>query len=214
MRRKFGAKENEKLVALLPGSRRSEIRVLGPRLAQAAKLLQADLGVRCAAVVPRELADEARSQFPSSIPVFTDCAEDLLWASDAAIVKMGTASLEAVLAGTPHITVYDVSIPRRAEWILLWAWKRIPFFAMPNIILQREAIPELTGLKCHADKIAAALTKLLTDDAVREKMLRDYALIREALGSDLPVSPTERTAQIVEEMLAETASPVAAGVTA
>ena len=215
LRRKFGVKENEKLVALLPGSRRSEIRILAPRLTRAAELLQADLPIRAVAVVPRELEEEARANFPSSIPVFADCAEDLLWASDAAIVKMGTASLEAVLAGTPHITVYDVSIPRRVEWILLWAWKRIPFFAMPNIILQREAIPELTGLKCHPDKMAAALKGLLTDETAREQMLRDYALIKKALGSELPVSPTERTAQIVEEMLAQPATAsVPAGVTA
>jgi len=45
------------------------------------------------------------------------------------------------------------------------------------------------------------LLRLLNDEAAREKMLWDYALIRQALGSELPMTPTERTAQIVEEML-------------
>ncbi len=134
----------------------------------------------------------------------TDCAPDLLQASDAAIVKTGTSSLEAALAGVPHVAVYDVSIVGRIEWCLLWAWKRIRFYAMPNIILQREAVPEFIGLKCQPAKIAAAVNGLLDDGPVRRKMMQDYALIRQALGSELPVAPTERTAQILEEMLHET----------
>ena len=75
---------------------------------------------------------------------------------------------------------------------------------MPNIILQREVVPELMGIECQPRKIAKALMPLLTNDSVRARMLRDYALIHQALGSELTTSPTERTAQIVEEMLSET----------
>jgi lipid A disaccharide synthetase len=74
---------------------------------------------------------------------------------------------------------------------------------MPNIILEREAVPELIGLNCTAPKIADALTRLLQDEAARAKMRDDYALIRQALGSELPKRPTARTAAIVEEMLAK-----------
>ena len=77
---------------------------------------------------------------------------------------------------------------------------------MPNIILQREAVPELIGLNCQPEKIAQALVRVLTDKTTREKILWDYALIRQALGSELETSPTERTAQIVEEMLSEASS--------
>ena len=125
-------------------------------------------------------------------------------AADAAIVKTGTATLEAVLADTPQVAVYDASVAGRIEWCLLWAWRRIPFIAMPNIILQREAVPELIGLNCQPEKIAQALLRVLKDEAARDDMLRDYALIRQALGSELLMAPTERTAQIVEEMLSET----------
>jgi lipid-A-disaccharide synthase len=209
LRRKFGIGASETLVALLPGSRVSELRVLAPKMAKAAELIAKDHPVRFIAVVPKEVAQEARVHLPPSIPIFTDCASDLLSASDAAIVKTGTASLEAVLAGIPHVTVYDVSKTLRAEWCLLWAWRRIPFYAMPNIILEREVVPELIGLKCQPRKIADALNRVMTDESIRRRMLDDYALIRQALGSELPVPATERTAQIVEEMLNETAIPVA-----
>ncbi|MEP6821936.1 MAG: hypothetical protein ABI946_06250 [Chthoniobacterales bacterium] len=210
LRLRFGVQPEEKLVALMPASRQTEINVLAPRLAKAAELVTAQRPVRFIAVLPHELASEARARFPASIPVVTDCATDLLLAADAAIVKTGTASLEAVLAGVPHLTVYDFSVPTRIEWLLLWAWKRIPFYAMPNIILQREAIPELLGLKCQPDRIAATVQCLLDDGPIRRQMLQDYELVRRALGSELPTPATERTAEIVEEMLQAIAAPALA----
>jgi lipid-A-disaccharide synthase len=203
LRLTFGIEPNDTLVALLPGSRPSEIRVLASRMAKAASIVNAQTRVQFIAVVPRELADEARSHLPPSIQIVSDCAKELLLASDAAIVKTGTGTLEAVLAGTPQVAVYDVSVATRIEWGLLWAWRRIPFIAMPNIILQRETVPELIGLNCQPEKIAQALSRVLKDEAARDKMLRDYALIRQALGSELLMPATERTAQIVEEMLRE-----------
>jgi lipid-A-disaccharide synthase len=203
LRLKFGIEPNDTLVALLPGSRPSEIRVLAPRMATAASIVSAQTRVQFIAVVPRELADEARSHLPPSIQIVSDCADELLLASDAAIVKTGTGTLEAVLAGTPQVAVYDVSVAVRIEWFLLWAWRRIPFIAMPNIILQREAVPELIGPNCQPEKIAQGLIRILKDEARRNKMLRDYTLIHQALGSELLMPPTERTAQIAEEMLSE-----------
>ncbi|MEO5722175.1 MAG: hypothetical protein ABIR71_11980 [Chthoniobacterales bacterium] len=204
LRLRFGVQPEETLIALMPGSRRSELALLGPKMAKAAALLSAKQPMRFIAVVPRELTSEARHLLPGSVQIVTDCAPDLLHAADAAIVKTGTSSLEAVFAGVPHVAVYDVSPIVRIEWCLLWAWKRIPFYAMPNIILQREAVPELLGLKSRPEKIAAVVHGLLEEGPVRRRMMEDYTLIRQALGSQLPVPPTERTAQILEELLEET----------
>jgi lipid-A-disaccharide synthase len=208
LRLKFGITSNDTLVALLPGSRRSEIRVLASRMSKAASIINTQVRARFIAVVPRELADEAHLHLPPSIQIVSDCAKELLLASDAAIVKTGTGTLEAALVGTPQVAVYDVSIPGRVEWFLLWAWRHIRFIAMPNIILQREAVEELIGLNCQPEKIAQALVRVLKDETARKKMQRDYALIRQALGSELLMAPTEQTAQIVEEMLSEATSRV------
>jgi lipid-A-disaccharide synthase len=210
LRREFGVGPDDKLVALLPGSRASEIRSLAPRMAKAGAIVNGQMRLQLIAVVPRELSAEARSYLPASVRIVNDCAMQLLLASDAAIVKTGTATLEAALAGTPQVAIYDASMTGRIEWCLLWAWQRIPFIAMPNIILQREAVPELIGLKCQPANIARALMRLLGDEAERDKMLRDYALIRRALGSELVRGPTERTAEIVEEMLSEVMEPAEA----
>ena len=203
LRSNFGTESDERLVALLPGSRRSEIRLLAPRIAKAASLVRAHTPVRFIAAVPKELLAEARSYLSPEIQVTSDCSMELLQAADAAVVKTGTATLEAALTDTPQVAVYDVSIIGRVEWCVLWAWRHIPFIAMPNIILERKVVPELIGLNCRPEKIARELIELLNNDRRREKMQSEYALIRRALGSDLLVAPTERTAQIVEEMLDE-----------
>ena len=203
MRAEFGVDENQSLIALFPGSRRSEIRILAPRLARTAELLRAHRSMRFIAVVPKQMRLEARSYLPEWIPILTDRAGDLLLASDVAIVKTGTATLEAVLAGAPQIAIYDGSAVQRVEWFLLWTWKRIKYIAMPNVILQRMAVPELLGLDCRPEKIERAVVSLLDDETVRSRMLSDYSEISRALGSELPVPATERTAQILEEMLRE-----------
>lgn len=207
LRRMFGIEPDETLVALLPGSRPSEIEVLGPRMTKAAAIVRQNTRAQFIAVVPKELINQARAHLSPSIRVLSDCAMNLLLASDAAIVKTGTATLEAALVGTPQVTVYDASLIGRIEWCLLWAWRRIPFIAMPNIILQREAVPELIGLNCRAEKIADAVNRLLKNKDARDQVLQDYELVRQALGSQLPTSPTERTAAIVEEMLNEMIEP-------
>lgn len=212
LRSRFGIQPEEKLIALLPGSRRSELQVLAPRMGRVADLIQAQGPLRFIAVVPSELVVEARGHLPPKIRIVSDCAMELLHAADAAVVKTGTATLEAALTSTPQVAVYDVSLIGRVEWCLLWAWRRIPFIAMPNIILQRQAVPELIGLNCQPKKIARALTSVLKNKSKRDRMLRDYEAIRRALGSELQVPPTERTAQIVEEMLDERKARVAEAV--
>ncbi|HEV7868822.1 MAG TPA: hypothetical protein VGO90_14135 [Chthoniobacteraceae bacterium] len=206
LRAEFGVNDGESLVALLPGSRRSEIRVLAPHLANTAELICAERSpsaTRFVAVVPELMRSEARSWFPASIPILADRAADLLLACDVAVVKTGTATLEAALADAPQVAIYDLPPAQILEWAVLWAWKRIPFIAMPNIILQRRAVPELLGPACRPGRIAAAVSLLLDDRCAREQMLSDYAEIRRALGSELPASATQRTAEILEEMLAE-----------
>jgi len=208
-RSKFGVAGNETLIALLPGSRSTEVVVLAPRMAEAAGIVRSSLpniALRFFAVVPPELVEETRSYLPDNITLVSDRAQELLLAADAAVVKTGTGTLEAVVAGTPQVAIYDVSVATRIEWCLLWAWRWVPFVAMPNIILGREVVPEFIGVRCQPARIANALTGLLTDPNKRQKMLHDYALIRRALGSELDTPPTERTAEIVEEMLNESAT--------
>jgi len=201
LRQEFEVGTGEKLIALLPGSRISEIRVLAPRLAETARILSREPGMKFIVPIPESLQDEVHSFFPPSVRIVVNRTADAFTASDAAIVKTGTATLEAAVIGTPQVAVYDVGWVTRIEWLLLWTWKRIPFIAMPNIILQRRAVLELLGLACTPQAIASEIIILLKNGIVRKRMLKDYDEIKKCIGSELPFSATELTVRMILEML-------------
>ncbi|MCE9543518.1 MAG: hypothetical protein K8R38_08410 [Verrucomicrobia bacterium] len=201
LRKEFGAKGDCPLVALLPGSRISEIRTLAPRLASAAGIIAGRIQVRFVVPVPETLVDVVRPYFPEDILCVVNRMQDVLTACDAAVVKTGTSTLEAVVSGTPQVAVYDFGWIGRFEWLFLWMWKKIPFIAMPNIILQRKVVSELLGLACTPEAIASAVFSLLEDPKKSEKMMSDYREIRKILGEELPSGATEHTVCIILEML-------------
>ena len=203
LRREFEVGPDEKLVALLPGSRKAEVGVLGPCLAEVAAILSRGGPVKFVVPVPEPLAERARGYFPAPIKILVGRATDALLACDAAVVKTGSATLEAVAAGAPQVTVYDFGWAGRIEWLVLWMWKKIPFIAMPNIILQRPLVPELLGLNCRPEAIAAAVSKLLSSNEARESMEEGYREIRGHLGENLPSGATDLTVEILEEMLGD-----------
>ena len=201
LRAEFGVQPGERLVALLPGSRKSEVRVLSPRMVRAAEMLAKESSIKFVVPVPEPLLAMARKVFPPSFQILAGRSTDALLAADAAIVKMGSATLEAAVLGAPQVAVYDLGWATRFEWILLWAWKKIPFIAMPNIILQRKLVPELLGMHCRPEAMAKALNGLLKNPEAMQEMERGYQEIRRQLGSELPHGATMATVRILEEML-------------
>jgi len=201
LRKEFGVGPGEKLIALLPGSRISEIRILAPRLAETARILSGEPDLKFIVPIPESLTDEVSSHFPSSVRIVANRTADALAAADVAVVKTGTATLEAAVIGTPQVAVYDFGWIGRIEWLLLWMWKKIPFIAMPNIILQRMVVPELLGLACTSEAIASEVLILLENRTERVRMLKDYGEITKCLGTKLPFSATEHTAKMILAML-------------
>lgn len=244
LRAEFGVQSpDEKLIALLPGSRDLELKYIAPHLNEVAcgfaegrdperwddrtHLLLSNPGhdvrsrveprpYRFVAAVPSGTTKRARKYFDSEISIVENRAADLLLACDAAIVKSGTATLEAAVANAPQVVVYDGPAVLKWQWKLTGMSKRVPFVAMPNIILGRKCVPELLGDVCRAPHIAVALEWLLEDEAVqecgwgvdevREQMREGYTLVRRALGSELLQTATQRTATILEEMLRDRAA--------
>jgi lipid-A-disaccharide synthase len=215
LRREFGVTKGETLVTLLPGSRALELRYIAPHVAEAVELLSTQYAatkpLRFLVAVPEGATNAARRYFPSSIPIVEGRSADALMAADAAIVKSGTATLEAAVAGVPQVVVYDVPAPVRAQWVLTGMQKKAPLVAMPNIILERMAVPELVTPNCKAELIARAVTEILEDAALRERIQNDYIEVRRALGSELPGGATNRTADILDEMLGSSTAATGAG---
>ncbi len=206
IRREFGAAADDTLIALLPGSRAMELRYIAPHMVESARLLQQrqpTRSFRFAVAVPPGAAARVRRYFDESFMVTEGRSADLFFACDAAIVKSGTITLEAAIADAPMVVVYDVPMVLALQWQLSGARSRVPFVAMPNIILGRMAVRELLGPDCRPNSIVVEIERLLDDATLRAEMSDNYKEVRRALGAELPEGATARTATILESMFKE-----------
>jgi lipid-A-disaccharide synthase len=128
--------------------------------------------------------------------------------SHVALCASGTATLEVGLLGTPMVVVY-----RLARWTYLLArlLVRLPNFALVNLVLGREVVPELLQDEAEPGRIAAEAARLLTDGAARARVREGLAELRPRLGEG---GASARAARQVAEVMAQAAAGAAgAGMT-
>jgi lipid-A-disaccharide synthase len=179
----LGAGDGETLVAVLPGSRRSEIQYIAPRLlATCTEMHRARPDLRFVVpVVPglRAAVESMRAALAADVPIalVDGRAHEALAACDVALVASGTATLEAALFKRPMVVVY---VMHALSWPLGKLLHYQPWISLPNILLRDHAVPELLQHDATPEKIAAAAFRWLDDpEAVRSLQARFEALHRE-----------------------------------
>ena len=178
-----GARPEHYRIALLPGSRRSELAALLPTMLAAARRLAAELPVEVAVVQAPGLADveiEARVA-AAGLPVRRVTGDRLgeIAASHLALCASGTATLETGLLGTPMIVCYRLS---PWTYALARALVRVPHVSLVNLVLGRRVVPELIQGAAEPGGIARVAAQLLGSRTAIEEMRRDLAGLRPALG--------------------------------
>ena len=167
------------VVALLPGSRRQEIKGCLKKMMRVAEEFPDHTFVIAGAPgVEREFY---RSLAGDDISVFTGETYALLRTAEAAVVNSGTASLETALLECPQVVVYHVFGGRLAS-LLKRVLIKIPYVSLVNINLGRFAVRELIAGDFTEEKMRRELRSLLHDDGYVSRMRRDYAELRGLLG--------------------------------
>ncbi len=198
-RARLGLSVSGPVLAVLPGSRRSEIARLGDTLAAvAARVVAERPGTRVVVPVapglPRELV-EAPFLNAGVKPLLVDGrAPEVVGASDVALVASGTATLEAGLMRRPLVAVYRVNGLSYAIGKLL---VRIPYFCLVNLLAGKKVVPELLQGDMTVERIVAELTPLWAGSA-RDECLAGLDLLREKLGAP---GASERVAAAVLELV-------------
>jgi lipid-A-disaccharide synthase len=200
--RRFGLDPRLKTVALLPGSRHSEIRRLLPVLLASARRIQQRMpGVQfvlpAAASVNVDALRHRAEKAGLHIAVVQGHTYDAVNASDIAITASGTATLEIALLETPMIVVYKVSPLSYAILKKLITVKQI---ALANIVAGRAVVPELIQSDATADKIAAEAERLLTDTVRHQRIRAELAAVKDKLGPDDGIA---QIGELVLKLLAE-----------
>lgn len=178
---------DRQIIALLPGSRMGEIRCNLPVMVEAVSRFPQYRPVIAGA---RDMCDEVYKQY-CDYPVLRDSTFNLLANSRAALVTSGTATLETALLGVPQVVVYRSNGSKLAYNIMRKLIK-VDYISLPNLIVDRQVIPELILHNCTPDTIAEALTPLLTDTGGRQAQLDGYAEMRQQLGTSTAAVTTAR----------------------
>ena len=168
------------IVALLPGSRRQEIRPCLPIMAQLASLY-ADYQFVVAAAPSVELEFYKSVVGDNAVKILYGATYSLLRVARAAVVNSGTATLETALFRVPQVVVYKV-FGGRLAMLLKPLLIKTPWVSLVNIIAQREVVTELLAHNFTLESTKTELDKIVVDGERREEMVRAYDEIIGVLG--------------------------------
>jgi lipid-A-disaccharide synthase len=208
-RKRHRISDDAKLLCVLPGSRRGEVKRMLPAFAETVAILHKKF-LNLAIVMPTvaAVADGVRAaapEFGSQVLVVEGDAEkyDAMAASDAALAASGTVALELGLARVPMVIAYRVNALTAA---VVRRMIKVRYATITNLLLDREAVPELIQEDCRPDRLAVEVSLMIEDRAVRAAQMEASAKALAMLGAgDIP--PSERAARVV---LAEIGAKIAA----
>lgn len=172
-----------KTIAILPGSRPSEITHCLPKMLEAAERFPEYAITVCAAP---GIADDFYTPYLSHTrAALTRDTYATLRTASAAIVNSGTATLEAALLGCPQVAVYHLAWSPLIG-LIRWAQPMlfsIRHFTLVNILSEREVIQECIADRFTVDSVSAEMDRLLHDEAYKKEMLASYKHLYSLLGT-------------------------------
>lgn len=179
--------EDRPVIAMLAGSRKPEISTMMPVLTEfAAKMHElphySGYQFIIAGAPARTMTDYEpwlNDQNRQYIKILFGETQPIIRHAEAAVVNSGTASLETALFGTPQVVGYITNpITYRIARMIV----KIKYISLGNLIVDKLAFKEFIQDDCNADALVTEIRELIENKERREKMLDDYADIRNALG--------------------------------
>jgi lipid-A-disaccharide synthase len=199
-RQKLGLATDDHVVALLPGSRRSEIHYNAPRVLAAAALMKRQRPalrfVLPAVPSLRPLIDPLVAEHApaASVQVLDGQSHEALAACDVTLIASGTATLEAALFKRPMVITYVM------HWLTYQLMKRMayqPWVGLPNILLRDFAVPELLQSEATPDNLARAAFRWLDDPKACASLVHRF----EGLHQQLRCNTAQAATNAIEKVL-------------
>ncbi|MFV3129164.1 lipid-A-disaccharide synthase [Niveispirillum sp. KHB5.9] len=199
-RARHGIAPDTPLLCVLPGSRRSEIKVLLPDFAATLALLK-DRHPGLRVVVPTlgkvaRAVTEAAATWPVLALVVQGDVDkyDAMAAADVGLAASGTVALELALSRLPSVIAYRI---HPLTYRLYRRLIKVKYANLVNIMLDRMLVPEKLQDECTPDKLADAVSVLLTDPDARREQVEGVAQVAQWLGQGGERTPSERAAAAV-----------------
>lgn len=189
-----GLDPSRPVVAVLPGSRPTELRYNLPALAGGIRLMaerRPEIQFLLAIAPSLDPATVRSALGPVPVTLLAGQTHSVLGAATLGLVVSGTATVEAAILGTPMIVVYRVA---SLTYALGRRLIRVPHAAMANLIAGREVVPELIQSNCTPDRVARESLRLLEDPGRLARIRDDLAEVAKRLGAP---GASERAAEAV-----------------
>ncbi|WP_084217137.1 lipid-A-disaccharide synthase [Xenophilus azovorans] len=200
-RRALGLPEEGTVVALLPGSRRSELRYLASRFFEAAALMhRARPDIQFVMPAIPSLRDEAQQMLAASgmagrVRLVGGQSHAVLAACDATLIASGTATLEAALFKRPMVIAYNMN---RMSWRLMRRQQLQPWVGLPNILCNEFVVPELLQDAATPEALAEATLAWLQSPGEVRALERQFTAMHEQLRRDTPTLCADAIQKVLE----------------
>jgi lipid-A-disaccharide synthase len=186
--------ERREIIAMLPGSRRQEVKRTLPVMLKAASHFP-DYQFVIAGVSSLDKSLYKDIMGNSDVFFVENQTYDLLLNSSAALVTSGTATLETALLSVPEVVCYKATnfSYRLAKWMI-----KVKFISLVNLIMDREVVKELIQGDLNEDNLVKELDQLLHNGKRQRQLLEDYEELKDKLGN---VGASEKAAEVIVESL-------------
>lgn len=199
-REKYGVKSSEKILALMPGSRRGELNQhLDIQLEVARRLLKKydhlRLAILVAPTIKREEMLDRLEDFKSPYILLQDDPNKMISLADYVLVASGTATLMVGLLQKPMVIMY------RLKWltgVFGAIFIKIRYFGLVNLILDKEVVPERKQSEANPDELFRLMDRYISDEAYAQSVVTELKKIPQYLGEK---GATQRVAKILESYL-------------
>jgi len=188
-RKILGLPNDKVIIALLPGSRRSELERHAALFIETAKWIHRRNGKLHFVAAPVNAA--TRDQLEAAITevsgeslpltIITGRAREIMTAADVVVLASGTAALEAALLKKPMVITYKVSF---ATYWMVRMLSHVKYYSMPNNLAGRQLVPELMQYDATPEKIGRAVEKYIAHPELREQLLQELEKMHIELRQD------------------------------
>ncbi len=181
---------NTKVLAVLPGSRGSEIKYITKPFLQAAKLCQLDdprlkILLPCINETKKHQIESilASMESPPIVEISIGNSKQVMAAADAILIASGTATLEAALLKKPMVVGYKMS---SFSYAIFSRMLKIKNVSLPNLLAGKTLVPELIQDQCSPENLYDAVRSILNDDKLSKELIDEFSLIHQSLkkGAD------------------------------
>ena len=204
----FGLNAANPVIGILPGRRQSEISRLLRLYLQAKQQLQSKhpnaqyLLPVAPGIDQQKLEQWAEVTLPNDIKLIpSDKIYDAMQCCDAAMVTMGTVTLEAALMQMPMLTANKIAAP---SYHILKHMVTTKFFTLANIVAEKEVVKEFLQYDATPEAFTEEIDRLLTDQSYRKQMNENLKSVKDKIGTD---NGSAKVAELVLNMLATNDQP-------